>query len=207
MLRREGAALLAPISPSRNDNPVYTPTGGRVLTLPVMGETRSPPLTDEQLRKNGTFAPPKCSHEDSVARGKRSKREVFLSRALERGHLVTAVVRQPGVIAEGGSPGLRVVIANPLSATDFVPLLFGQDVVVSCLGRTSRAAPFLLRAAAIATEAAISRSNPILRYLVISQALLCPTRNPLVLLSHLIYRQVQLDSSAMENIVRSSPAP
>lgn len=132
---------------------------------------------------------------------------VFLDRALERGHSVTAVVRQPGRVAEGGQPGLRVVVANPLSESDLVPLLAGQDVVVSCLGQTSGVAPYLLRDAAVATEAAISRSNPNLRYLVISQALLFPTRNPLVLLIRLIYHRVQLDSSAMENVVRSGPAP
>ena len=132
---------------------------------------------------------------------------VLLSRALERGHLVTAVVRQPGVIAEGGHPGLRVAVASPLSASDLGPLLVGQDVVVSCLGQTSPAAPYLLRDAAIAMEAALSRSNLNLRYLVISQALLFPTGNPLVLLIRLIYRRVQRDSSAMENVVRSGPAP
>ena len=132
---------------------------------------------------------------------------MFLSGALERGHSVTAVVRQPGVIIEGDHPGLRVVVANPLSTSDLVPLLVGQDVVVSCLGQTSRAAPYLLRDAAVAMEAAISRSNPNLRYLVISQALLFPTRNPLVLLIRLMYHRVQLDSSAMEKVVRSGPAP
>ncbi len=132
---------------------------------------------------------------------------VFATLAVERGHSVTALVRQSGGIREGGHPGLRVVIANPLSSSDLEPLLAGQDVVVSCLGQTSSAAPYLLRDAAIAMEAAIARSAPNLRYLVISQALLFPTRNPLILLIRLIYHRVQLDSSAMENVVRSGTAP
>ena len=132
---------------------------------------------------------------------------IFLSRALDHGHSVTAVVRQPGAISEGDRPGLRMVVADPLSGNDLVPLLSGQDAVVSCLGQTSHAAPYLLRDAAIATEAAIARSNPNLRYLTISQALLFPTRNPLVLLIRLIYRRVQRDSSAMEHVVRAGPAP
>lgn len=132
---------------------------------------------------------------------------LLLEEAVERGHTVTAFVRRAGDSQGQSRAGLRFVVGNPLSETDLTPVLTDQDVVISCLGQTSRRVPFLLRDAAVAMEAAMARAKPELRYLVVSQALLFPTRNPLIRLLRIIFRRVTLDSRALESVVYAGRAP
>jgi putative NADH-flavin reductase len=56
-----------------------------------------------------------------------------LKRALERGHLVTALARSPEKVT-ARDPNLRVVQGDVLSPASLEPAIVGQDAVVSCLG-------------------------------------------------------------------------
>jgi uncharacterized protein YbjT (DUF2867 family) len=62
----------------------------------------------------------------------RSGRAV-VARLLERGHSVTAFVRNPGKI-EAGNDGVRVATGDVLDAETVEPAVRGHDAVISCLG-------------------------------------------------------------------------
>lgn len=124
-----------------------------------------------------------------------------VEQALVRGHAVTAIVR-----AAGGLPSrerLTTVVADPLRADLVAPALANQDVVISCLGQSSRTDAHLLRNAASATLKAMARTG-VQRYLVVSQGLLFPSRNPIILLLRLILARHVADSAAMERLVSAS---
>ena len=98
--------------------------------------------------------------------------------ALLRGHDVTAVVRKPLV---GPQDGLRSVVADPCKVEELMPALAGQDAVISCLGQRKGENPWLVRDAAAATLEAMERAR-VERFVIVSGALLYPSRNPMVLL-------------------------
>jgi putative NADH-flavin reductase len=78
-----------------------------------------------------------------------------------------------------------------------------RDAVISCLGQRSRQDAYLLRDAAAAALEAMARTG-VGRFLVVSQGLLFPSRNPLLKLLRLILARQLADSAAMEQLVRSS---
>jgi len=125
---------------------------------------------------------------------------LVLDRALIRGHNVTAFVRKRDAIAVRDN--LRIVVGDPLSAEDLAPALANHDAVISCLGQRSRQDAFLLRNAAAAALEAMAGAD-VHRYLVVSQGLLFPSRNPVIGLLRLILARLVADSSAMEALVRA----
>jgi putative NADH-flavin reductase len=129
--------------------------------------------------------------------------QLVLRRAISRGHTVTAIVRKPGTLDP--HERLRTIPGDPLRVDDLAPGLAGSDVVISCLGQhSSKDGTLLLDAAGAMLEAMLSVGAR--RYLVVSQGLLFPNRNPIIfLLRRILARQVA-DSRAMEDLVRASDA-
>jgi putative NADH-flavin reductase len=123
--------------------------------------------------------------------------------AIARGHEVTSLVRRREAI--GAADHLRVVAGDPRRADALAPSLAGQDAVISCLGPRSRDDAHLQEQAAAAMLAAM-RGAGVRRYLVVSQGLLFPNRNPLIALLRLIFARTVADSTAMERLVRASDA-
>lgn len=121
--------------------------------------------------------------------------------AISRGHSVTAIVRNP----ESLNPhtNLRSFIADPLDPDDLARVLPGQDAAISCLGQRSRANASLLRKAAAAMLVAMTRAGT-RRYLVVSQGLLFPSRNPIIGLLRLVLARHVADSTAMEGLIQPS---
>jgi putative NADH-flavin reductase len=124
-----------------------------------------------------------------------------IDEALMRGHSVTAVVSQTGSLDP--RDGLLVAPGDPLQTHDLERLLPRHDAVISCLGRRSRADPSLLRDAAAATVATMASSG-LRRYLLVSQGLLFPGWNPMLLILRLMLRSYVADSSGMERLVSAS---
>ena len=124
---------------------------------------------------------------------------LVVDEAIARGHEVTALVRVGNLPAR---ERLRVVVGDPRRADDLAGALAGHDAVISCLGQRSRDDATLLRDAAAAMLTAMSRGEAC-RYLVVSQGLLFPTRNPIVVLLRLVLARTVADSTAMERSVRA----
>ncbi len=124
-----------------------------------------------------------------------------VEQAIASGHAVTIMVRNPQMRPD--REGQKVVVGNPLRVDDLVPVLPDHDVVISCLGQRSGKDAMLLRDAATVMLQAMGRSG-IRRYLVISQGLLFPSRNPVVWLLRWILARHVADSTAMEKLVRTS---
>jgi putative NADH-flavin reductase len=119
--------------------------------------------------------------------------------ALAAGHEVTAFGRH----APEAAVGLRFILGDPQHLGDLSASVPGHDAVISCLGQRTPRDAGLLTGAAAATVTAIQTSG-VRRYIVVSQGLLFPTINPVViLLRQLLSRHVS-DSRAMERIVRDS---
>ena len=59
---------------------------------------------------------------------------VFTRMALESGHEVVALVRNPAKLSLSDSKLLTVVVGDALSSNDVTTVVTGADVVVSCLG-------------------------------------------------------------------------
>ncbi len=123
-----------------------------------------------------------------------------VQQARARGHQVTAMIRRPDDAMQAGA-NLRLVVGDPLSAADLAAGLAGQDVVISCLGQRRRGDARLLQNAAAAI---LQVMPPNSRYIVLSQALLFPSRSPIVALLRLILARHVADSTAMENLVHAS---
>src|SRR5262245_5398784 len=115
--------------------------------------------------------------------------------------MVTAMVRRPNALISRA--GLQISEGNPASDRDLEEALPGHDVIISCLGRKRHADAAFLRNAAAATVAAMARSE-IRRYLVVSQGLLFPNRNPIIPLLRIVLAKHLADSAAMEHLVRAS---
>ncbi len=121
--------------------------------------------------------------------------------AVARSHTVTALVRSADSFGERRS--VRVVVGDPASTADITLVLKDQDAVISCLGQRSRGDAMLLRTTAAATVEAM-HANTVRRYIVVSQGLLFPSRNPIVTLLRFILARHIADSTAMEKIVQAS---
>lgn len=118
--------------------------------------------------------------------------------AVERGHHVTTLLRRP---IPNSPPSVRQIVGDPMDMADLAPLLFEQDVVVSCLGQRNAAMPHLL---ADAAQTVIDSAPAHLRYVVVSQGLLFPTMNPLVFAVRAVLRRITADSASMEEHVCKS---
>lgn len=126
---------------------------------------------------------------------------LVLDQALSRGHGVTAIARTQGTIRPSGSA--RIIVGVPLRVVVLAPLLANQDVVISCLGQRSSQDADLLRDAAAVTVEAMSLAH-VRRYLVVSQGLLFPSRNPIIAILRLMLARHVEDSTAMEALIRAS---
>jgi putative NADH-flavin reductase len=122
----------------------------------------------------------------------------LVAKAMARGHAVTAMVRDPAAL--GPQPGLAVVKGDARSVADLSSALAGHDAVVSVLGHRSKADATLLRDNAAALQLAL-RQQGVRRYLVVSQALLFPSKNPIVALLRWLLSTTVADSTAMEQVV------
>jgi putative NADH-flavin reductase len=120
--------------------------------------------------------------------------------ALSRGHNVTALVRRPSLEP---AEGLSIVIADPCNTKELIPALAGQDAVISCLGQRTGGSPWLVRDAAVAMLEATQKAG-VRRYVIVSGALLFPSRNLLVLLLKRIMADKLADARAMEHAVSAS---
>jgi putative NADH-flavin reductase len=118
-----------------------------------------------------------------------------------RNHAVTAIVRKSAPIRSRGR--LNVIIGNPLRADVLGLTLANQDAVISCLGQRSKQDSQLLHDAAAAIIEAMAHAQ-VRRYIVVSQGLLFPSRNPIVAALRVILARYVADSIAMEQLVRSS---
>jgi putative NADH-flavin reductase len=130
--------------------------------------------------------------------------KLVIEQALRRGHAVTAVVRQSSAGRfMPANAGLHVVVADPRDADTLAPSLAGHDAVISCLGQRSRQDATLLRDSADAIVTAMNRAG-VRRFLVVSQGLLFPSRNPVVVLLRAMLRRHVVDTVAMERRVAAS---
>lgn len=118
-----------------------------------------------------------------------------------RRHAVTALVRGPGMLP--ARDNVDVVVGDPLRAADLEAVLPGHDAVISCLGQRSQKDAGLLCNAARAVLDVMPRCG-VRRYLVVSQGLLFPSRNPIVALLRLSLARHVADTTEMENVVRAS---
>ncbi|WP_331769317.1 NAD(P)H-binding protein (plasmid) [Embleya sp. NBC_00888] len=69
---------------------------------------------------------------------------LVITRALERGHDVTALARRPEQPETPASPNLRVVRADVTDAGTVAAAIEGADVVISALGITKKQDPAIL---------------------------------------------------------------
>lgn len=74
----------------------------------------------------------------------------LLTQALDRGHDVVALVRDPARLDVPSNPGLRVVSVDVHDPASVAAALVGVDAVVSGLGSTKRSRPGILTAGATA---------------------------------------------------------
>lgn len=125
----------------------------------------------------------------------------LVEQAMGRGHTVTAIVRNPASLKP--ARGLSVLKGDALNADELAVALPGHDVVVSTLGHRSREDDTLLRDGAAAILKALQGSG-VARYIVVSQGLLFPSKNPIIALLRLIFASTVADSNAMERLVRAS---
>jgi putative NADH-flavin reductase len=126
---------------------------------------------------------------------------ILTREAVSRGHVVAALVRPTSLLAP--SSHLNVVVGDPLDAAQLGELLTGQDAVISTLGQNRKGDSHLLRNAAAAMLRAYERIGSG-RYLVVSQGLLFPTANPLILILRALLRKQVADSIAMEGLLQRS---
>jgi putative NADH-flavin reductase len=124
----------------------------------------------------------------------------IVEQALERGHLVTALVRKEALAPRAG---LVQVIGDPRRIDDVLAALPQQDAMISCLGQNGRDTPYLVEEAARTAIEAMRQLN-VKRYLVVSGALLFPSMNPFVGILKRIMSTRLADARAMEAIVRAS---
>ena len=123
-----------------------------------------------------------------------------VEQALRRGHSVTAVVRRSLWEA---TDVLRIVNADPCKAEELLPLMARQDAVISCLGQRPGGNPWLVRDAAAATIQAMQQSD-LQRLVIVSGALLYPSRNPLAQLLKKLMADKLMDGRAAEDAVTAS---
>ena len=172
------------------------------------GSISDPALHCEQGRSGTTGARPKLPR---AYRTRRVMRFVVVGatgrtgrqvtkQALARGHTVTAIVRNSSL---DGESDVRVVAADPCKVEQMMPAFAGQDAVISCLGQRPGGNPWLVRDAAMATLQAMQQTG-LKRLVVVSGALLYPSRNPLALFLKKLMADKLMDGRAAEDAIISS---
>jgi len=131
----------------------------------------------------------------------------IVRQALERGHLLTTLVRSPDRLKPFGS---RITIkqGDLLSSVDLQQVMQGQDAVVSAFGPrvpVSKADAHLLERFAAAVTTAMARAG-VSRVVVESVAFLFKNSivPPAYLLGRLLFPRTVVDASAMERIFAGS---
>ncbi|SNT61187.1 Putative NADH-flavin reductase [Asanoa hainanensis] len=89
-------------------------------------------------------------------------------RALDAGHHVTAVVRDPARLPVGADPRLDVVIADAFDPDEIAAAVSGRDAVVDALGPRPKAEATVCSRGAAAVVAAMTANNPTARLLVVT---------------------------------------
>lgn len=128
----------------------------------------------------------------------RTGRLVTMS-ALRTGHQVSVIVRPSATI--GPENQLSVFRGDPLRPDDLGSALMGCDCLISALG--SGESGHVLEEGATAMLAALAKTG-VNRLLVVSQALLFPSRNPVIAALRWALAESVADSTAMEALVRGS---
>jgi putative NADH-flavin reductase len=126
---------------------------------------------------------------------------LVIEQAISRGHTITAIVRRPGMLH--AHERLLIVVGDPLRCSILAPALVGHDAVISCIGQRSQQDANLLTRAATSILDAMSESQ-VRRCLVVSQGLLFPSWNPIVIFLRLALKRNVADSAAMERVIRAS---
>ncbi|MET8678736.1 SDR family oxidoreductase [Streptomyces sp. NPDC004647] len=135
-----------------------------------------------------------------------------VQQALEAGHSVTAVVRDPSRLPVTGA-GLTVVTADVTDPESLLPALEGRDAAISALGPRGRKQA---RIAAAGTRAILSALDTcgVRRFAAVSAAPVGPlpegegvvARTVLIPLLWAVFRDVYTDLAAMEGEIRRSSA-
>ncbi|GAA1884421.1 NAD(P)-dependent oxidoreductase [Asanoa iriomotensis] len=89
-------------------------------------------------------------------------------RALDAGHHVTAVVRDPARLPIAADPRLEVVTADAFDAESISAAVTGRDAVVDTLGPRAKAQATVCSRGAAAAVAALRADNPSARLLVVT---------------------------------------
>jgi putative NADH-flavin reductase len=130
----------------------------------------------------------------------------LVEQALERGHLVTALVRSaPGLTIR--HERLTIQAGDPTRPEVLSRLLPGQDAVLSSLG-TRDLRPTTVRADSARAAVAAMPAAGVRRLLVVSAAALFPDVGVVRLLGPLVRRVLRenmFDTSEMETVVGASP--
>ena len=121
---------------------------------------------------------------------------LVIEQAISRGHTITAIVRRPGMLH--AHERLQIVVGDPLRCSILAPELVGHDAVISCIGQRAQQDANLLTRAATSILKAMSESQ-VRRCLVVSQGLLFPSWNPIVMFLRLALKRNVADSAAMEH--------
>jgi putative NADH-flavin reductase len=70
---------------------------------------------------------------------------ILLSLALEKGHIVNALVRNPQKLKSIQNKNLKIIKGDALCSDDLENLVFGADIVISCLGHGKGTPRFMQR--------------------------------------------------------------
>ncbi|MEV4538907.1 NAD(P)H-binding protein [Asanoa sp. NPDC049518] len=89
-------------------------------------------------------------------------------RALDAGHHVTAVVRDPARLPVPADPRLEVAVADVFDPDSIAASVSGRDAVVDTLGPRPKTEATVCSRGAAAVVAAMSASNPAARLLVVT---------------------------------------
>src|SRR5262245_61515279 len=134
----------------------------------------------------------------------------ILDLARMRSHEVTAFVRSPEKLRDGGGGGaggrLTIVRGNPLRADSMASALAGHDAVLSAIGPHPRDAfrpSTLLADCARATVDAMTSSD-VCRLAIVSAAVLFPENSLSLTFFRWLLKHHARDLRAMERIVRAS---
>ncbi|AZM49798.1 epimerase [Streptomyces sp. WAC 06738] len=137
---------------------------------------------------------------------------LVVRRALDEGHHVTAVVRDPARLPVTGEALDVATVGDVTDPEPLAELCRDRDAVLSCLGTTTRRAPAVLAPATHALVRAAQAAG-MTRALVISAAPVgppapdegLPARRIVFPLVRAVFRDVYADSAAMEEELARSP--
>jgi putative NADH-flavin reductase len=99
---------------------------------------------------------------------------LLLEQALEAGHAVTAIVRNPERLPSPAPPDLRVVVADVMDPAAIAPALAGADAVILAIGPPGRAPSTVMTASACSIIAAM-REVGVRRLIAISGSMVDDT--------------------------------